>query len=651
MKPAFSQDSTFHIRLKQVEITAQRPLKEKGLIITKIDSTALLQNMHNSMSDLLSTSSPVFIKSYGESGLASASFRGTAASHTKVDWNGIALNSPMLGQADFSLIPVFFADEVNLFHGGSSLGNGSGALGGSISIKSKTNLKENNGAYIIQNYGSFNTSQTFAKLGFGNSQIRGIIRIFKTISDNDFLFYNTANGEWNYQRQQNANYEKQGILGDLYFNSGNKNLLSAHFWHQTADRNLPAIMSYQGEGRNENQFDKETRIAGKWQYYNKNFHSDYISGISISHLTYFLANNTPGGYLLNYHSESNTLGLYNNYVAEYSFNSKTIIKASANLNYYKAEFIDKKLETGYSATRTEAGSGISLHREIKQWFSTFLLLRLEISNGKNLPLMPSTGLEFVPFKQKDFVIKTSFTRNYHQPTLNDLFWIPGGNPNLKPEKGYTGDLSLWYGLNIAKNIIVKPEITAYYSKISDWIVWRPGDYRFWQAENIQTVCARGFETKLSTKINKPGIKYSMSAGYNYTRTTNQENENIEANYNKQLIYIPIHSANSTIKLSLKKNFLIYGFSYTGERFTTSSNETERHSLPGYSLHNILIGRNIKIMQLPVEFQFRVNNLFNTSYQAILWRAMPGRNYLLTLKVSFEKKTKTDNFSENIESKK
>lgn len=53
------------------------------------------------LAQLLQENSTVFIKSYGSGSLASVSFRGTGAGHTRVLWNGVSLNSPMNGQIDF----------------------------------------------------------------------------------------------------------------------------------------------------------------------------------------------------------------------------------------------------------------------------------------------------------------------------------------------------------------------------------------------------------------------------------------------------------------------------------------------------------------------------------------------------------------------
>lgn len=37
------------------------------------------------------------------------------------------------------------------------------------------------------------------------------------------------------------------------------------------------------------------------------------------------------------------------------------------------------------------------------------------------------------------MVKASVSRNYRFPTLNDLYFLPGGNPDLKNEHGFSYD--------------------------------------------------------------------------------------------------------------------------------------------------------------------------------------------------------------------
>ena len=131
-----AQHTSDTVRIKTVEIYADKIIKEQaGKTITKIDSIAMIKALTSNLSELISQNTPIFIKEYGRGAMATASFRGTAPSHTQVLWNGISLNSPMLGMVDFSAIPVYFTDNVSLLHGSGPLSEKSGALGGVSNLK------------------------------------------------------------------------------------------------------------------------------------------------------------------------------------------------------------------------------------------------------------------------------------------------------------------------------------------------------------------------------------------------------------------------------------------------------------------------------------------------------------------------------------
>ena len=114
--PAAAQrDSTARtIAIESVDISGRRPMKEIGVQRTELDTLVLRENITASLADALATGSTIFIKSYGRATLATASFRGTAPSHTQVTWNDMKVNSPMLGQVDFSLIPAYFIDDATI---------------------------------------------------------------------------------------------------------------------------------------------------------------------------------------------------------------------------------------------------------------------------------------------------------------------------------------------------------------------------------------------------------------------------------------------------------------------------------------------------------------------------------------------------------
>ena len=94
----------------------------------------LHENIALSMADVLTFNTSIFIKQYGRATLSTVAFRGTSPSHTQVTWNGMRINSPMLGMTDFSMIPSYFIDDATLLHGTSSVNVTGGGLGGAVML-------------------------------------------------------------------------------------------------------------------------------------------------------------------------------------------------------------------------------------------------------------------------------------------------------------------------------------------------------------------------------------------------------------------------------------------------------------------------------------------------------------------------------------
>lgn len=609
------------ITLEQAVVTAARRLPKVALTRTVVDSAAVAESVNQSFAELLTKHSPLFVKSYGLGSMATVSFRGTAASHTQVEWNGLNINSPMVGQVDFSMIPVWMVDRTELLHGGSSLQQGSGALGGSVVIGSQPRWGERFYGSVMQGVGSFGNYQSLVSLGGGGSSWQLRARYMYQQARNDFDFLNTAVPPFEYQRQKSADYRKHVAVVDAFWSAGGGHSLSISGWFHTADRNLPTIISYEGKGRDESQLDREMRVALKWGYHSERISSELIAGYSTTMLDYYLANMTDMGTIVNYDSRSSVHTLQGKYTLEWKATSSTVLRAVATAAHNSVQTLDHRTQEGYAARRTDMGISVSLHQHIARPLSGYALLRYE-NNGA---LMPSLGLEYEPVEA--LLFKLNATRNYHRPTLNDLYWLPGGNPSLNPERGYTTDLAIEYApfkwLNIG--------MTGYLSWIDDWIMWRPSEYRYWTATNIRKVFARGAEFSLSANHHFGPVQVALHANYAYTRTTNQEPDLLDdASGGRQLIYIPEHKANVMLNADYRGFYLSYNFSWVSERFTSSSNAATRHTLPDYGLHNMTLGKRWRGFDL----QLKIDNLFNKDYQAILWRAMPRRNYTILLRYNF-----------------
>ena len=161
---ARAQDSVQTRQLDSIRITARYRLRDMGMQKTSLDSMELHSDITGSLAHVLTRSSSLFIKHYGRATLSTASFRGTSPSHTQVTWNGMKINSPMLGMVDFSTIPSYFIDRADLYHGPSSVTLSSGGLGGAIALSTSTPAQEGLSLQYIQGAGSFRTFDEFLNI-------------------------------------------------------------------------------------------------------------------------------------------------------------------------------------------------------------------------------------------------------------------------------------------------------------------------------------------------------------------------------------------------------------------------------------------------------------------------------------------------------
>lgn len=619
------------IHLPQIRVLSERSLEQAALPSFTIDPEIIKSNITSNLSEVLSRYSPIFIKTYGLGGLATASFRGTTASHTKVFWEGIPVNSPMAGQSDLSLLPLFFIGKLEILPGASSLVQGSGALGGTVSIESKID-RDHKILGLTHEFGAFGTNKTYLSLHKYLSKNYLAFRFFRESADNDFEFVNTASGRFDVQKQQNADYQKYGILTDYRLFINNKNTLSVHLWWQKSERNLPPIMSYAGVGRKEFQNDDEWRGILKWNRISDKLNSKLSVGGIYTHQYYHLSNDTPLGLVLNYDSKSNIKTGFLRWEADYTLKPDLLLKFRAENTYDQVHIFDNKTLLGYDADRNTFNLKSSIHHSVGYW-KYYVLIHQNIISDYNVPLIWSAGIERHVGK-KPWIFKFNSTRNYNIPSLNDLFWIPGGNPDLRPESGYSLELTVNKSFQLKNNWNWNIESGFFRTEMDDWILWKPGEFRFWTAENVQNVLSRGAELRSSmTKIFTQNSIFHLNINYSFTRTTDEtEYSFLNDHTGRQLIYVPVQKFNVLTRYQLNTWSFNYESEWTDERFTTASNVPTRHRLPAYGLHHISVSKRLNLKQVEIAARIKVNNIFDKSYQAILWRAMPGRYINCTVQI-------------------
>jgi outer membrane cobalamin receptor len=629
--------------LKEVVIHAERIFDKEtaGGKETHVDSLVLKENINHTLSELLSENTSVFIKAYGRGSMATASFRGTAPSHTQVLWNGMSINSPMLGMVDFSLLPVYFIDDLSLKHGGASTEDIGGALGGSISINNKPDWNNKLSARYVQGVGSFSTTEEFTQVDFGKRTFQSKTRAYYTHSRNDFPFINDSDIQKPRVRNRNAAYTMYSAMQELYGMIGSRDLLSAKAWYHSAERSIPKLNSNASpDDTNINlQTDKTWRVHSAWDHHYANGAITTSVGLNDQHLDYYLYNNINGqGLDAAIYSISRATSWVSRAQLRHDFSSYSSFTFSANYNIHSVHTSDSVKKTGYETDRKELLLYAGYHQNFFDRLNIRASLRQDRVADTFIPLIPYVGFDFKVWKDRPFFLKGNVTRNYHVPTLNDLYWQPGGNPLLRPEQGITQELTMVY-VHKTKHAALESQLTGFYSDITDWILWVPNFKGYWEPHNVKKVLSRGIEFSAKSTFLLGQFRLTVNGGYAFTRSTNEGETTApgDKSQGKQLMYIPIHSGNAFFNIRYKSYSLTWQHNAYSKRFTTSSNNRDPNAdLPDYFMNQVYVTKEFAWKQLAFETQLKVYNLFDEYYRSVLGRRMPGRNCMLLLMIRYRK---------------
>ncbi len=289
-----------------------------------------------------------------------------------------------------------------------------------------------------------------------------------------------------------------------------------------------------------------------------------------------------------------------------------------------------KAIVGYDKGRVELSGSVSAKWQPIDRLGMSVVLREEMYGSDWIPLIPAFFIDGIISPKGNVMLKASISRNYRFPTLNDLYFLPGGNPNLKNEQGFSYDAGVSF--DVGKKGIYKLSGGANWfdSYIDDWIIWLPTTKGFFSPRNVKKVHAYGVEVKANFAV-QPAKDWliDLNGSYSWTPSINEGEKMSPADQSvgKQLPYVPKHSASLTGRLSWRTWAFLYKWAFYSERYTMSSNDyTLTGHLPEYFMSNVSLEKNLFFKPVDIQLKFAVNNLFNEDYLSVLSRPMPGINF-------------------------
>jgi vitamin B12 transporter len=592
-----------------------------------VDPLTLNHNGHNSLGDILICQTPVMVRQYGPAGfLSSVSVRGTGTNHTQITWNGIAINSPATGQADLSLIPAGFMQQVDVINGASGTLFGSGTFGGMVNMVNNPDWENRFATEYTADGGSFGTISNRISVQTGNHRCQYNASFLHQHADNDFPYTDRYKyGNPVLRRQHNA-FAATGIIQNFFLKFKDGSMLEAGSWYQQKVLEIPALM---GNYTASNALQKDSTFK-IYVAYRK------LIGKSVFMMrTAWLTDDLH--YTDKIHAEDNAFSIDSKIgtrqlrnEAEYRYYLSGRVTLGAGADYNALSGISNNY--GFRVQENEIAFSAFMKLHLGKWTGD-LGLRKEFLEGPDPALLYSFGWKYKMAEQ--LVVRTNISNKFRKPSFNEKYWKPGGNPDLRPEKGWGIDAGfegrLFTGSGPSS---FRYTVGGFFQCVDNWIQWvirdslTPVEYK--------TVHAKGIETELVYRYQTERLQFSSILVYALNRSVILRTYDDNALYEgKQLMYTPLHSAKFSNYLIWKDWMCSLNLHASGKYESVDSNDKSLQQ-PGYIIMDAMTGYEIKIKSAFIFLGFRVENLLNTRYEVIRAYPMPGRAYFITLSAGFNK---------------
>jgi len=435
----------------------------------------------------------------------------------------------MLGMTDFSMIPSYFIDDASLLHGTSSVNEAGGGLGGAVKLSTRPADADGFNLQYTQGVGSFSTFDEFLRLTYGNDRWQTSTRVVYSSSPNDFKYrnydknvlildddHNIIGSYYPIERNKSGAYHDFHALQEVYYNTGHGDRFGLQAWYVNSKRGLPMLSVDHKENDDylNQQREQTLRSILSWDHLRKKWKVGVKAGYIHTWMAYDYERELGNGKMEKMIRSRSTINTFFGQVdGEYYLGEKWLFTATVSAHQHLVRSIDKniipmdnqqptdpngnktKVPVGYDKGRIELSGYVSIRYRPTERLGLSIGLREEMFGSEWTPIIPAFFTDYLISKRGNLVAKASISRNYRFPSLNDLYFLPGGNPDLKKEHGFTYDAGLSFATGRDGVYTLRGEATWFDSYIDNWIVWLPTAKGFWTPNVQGGACLRRWRWK------------------------------------------------------------------------------------------------------------------------------------------------------------
>ena len=587
----------------------------------------------------------------GAGGMKTVSVRGFGAQHTGVSYDGLQLSECQSGEIDVSRYSLDNVEQLSLIVGDNddifiparqasmaatlnieTWGNGGLAEGEKTPISSAVRAQLKVGSFgYVSPYVRYKQqlSDRFAMSAMGEY----------VYAENDYPF--TLRNVTLTTREHRTNSRMNQGHAELNFlwKTGRSSELAGKAYYYDNDRQLPGQVRYYTNLSNETLHDRNAfgqlryqtrwneRWALKWQGRATWSESRYNDGQVASQVqdgNYWQREYYTTACLLYAPTDRWTL----DYSADYSYASlnSSLTTDTRPYRHTLLQSVTAKYRTGRLTVLGRLLVSLYLNGA-----------RTGASARDMRRLSPSLSASYKVLSDEELYVRASYKNIFRAPTFNESYFFHYGSTNLKPES--TDQVNIGVTYQPRRTTDHSPLYTftldAYLNHVEDKIVGVPFNMFVWTCINVGKVRTLGLDaTAKGSWTLTDRQRLTASANYSLQRVQNRTNPE-SAYYGNQLAYMPVHSGAFSVGWENPWLNVTLNGDGVSRRWATNEHYDETQ-IDGYfelgatawKAFTLRLGK----QKRSLEVRFDVKNLLDKQYEIVRLYPMPGRSWMVTVKI-------------------
>lgn len=615
-----------------------------------------------------------------------------AGSRVLLLWNGIPMMSPDIGDAKWNSIPMEQASQIEIMKGASSVLYGSGALNGVIALTEKEPGPKGKLSAKIQS-GFYDNPRRASMKWWDKNPTFHLVDIYYGKSSKNFGFTIGANAYLDSGFRKEENEERYRLNGTFYFKPEKNKKLKAGLSYNLQYQDVGIFVLWKNDSMGyepqDNTIDRQKSIRLSVdpyvkfydKYKNKHFFKSRYYLVTTGNTENLYANSLAEMYFFDYQFQRN-MGVGNTLTAGFSNTNNRVVSWVFGNHFSENAAAYAQIESKFKKMDFSVGMRLECYKIDTLDFDSNIYFKYldkeEALDSLRIPVSPVFRAGWHYEINPSSHLRASLGQGIRFPSVAERFVSTsvGGliifkNPNLKPEKGWAGEVGFkkilklgdWKGyfdvsgfINQYSNMVeftfgvYNPDSIVLQYQNPDEIDYILNWVGF-QAQNAEKARITGLEFSFNSTGKIGNVELTSLLGYTYMNPISLNQDSIyRMTFSDTSVNLLKYRFKHLAKVDVQatyKNFFI-GFSCRYNSYMRNidvvfeqdvdPSTSEIYILPGLEHYRSIYNKGSFVMDARMGYQINEsvkinlisNNFLNAEYVSRPGDVQPPRNFIIQL---------------------